>query len=108
MICAMREKRINFARDFTKFPGGRARIHGDHSGEEFREDVLKPALDSHDVVILNLNGVVSFPASFVDEAFGILVEELGLDRVKNQIQFVLDDNPLALRSILLAMEAHAA
>ena len=99
---------INFATDFTDCPGGRARINGDYSGEEFRVDVLKPALERADRVVLNLEGVFSFPASFVDEAFGVLVAELGLDLVKRKLMIRCEDNPIAKKAILEAMEGHAA
>ena len=88
---------------------GRARAdHGEYSGEEFREDVLEPALDRYDLVVVDLNGVFSFPASFVDEAFGVLVHERGLAAVKRKLTLKLDDNPVALRSIEDAMAGHAA
>ena len=99
---------INFATEFTDCPGGRARINGDYSGEEFRVDVLTPALEQADRVVLNLNGVFSFPASFVDEAFGILVAELGLAAVQRKLMIQCDDNPIAKKAILEAMEGHAA
>ncbi len=99
---------INFATEFTDCPGGRARINGEYSGEEFRVDVLKPALEQSDRVVLNLNGVFSFPASFVDEAFGVLVEELGLDEVRRKLTIQFDDNPVAKKAIFEAMEGHAA
>ena len=104
----MKIKTIKFAKEFTDCPGGRARIHGDFSGEQFREDVLEPALARYDRVILDLNGVFSFPASFVDEAFGVLVEKRGLDAVNEHLELKLDDNPIALKSISEAMAGHAA
>ena len=36
--------RINFVEDFKDLPGPRYREQGPGSGEEFREDFLKPAL----------------------------------------------------------------
>lgn len=104
----MKTTTIKFAKDFTDCPGGRARINGDFSGEQFRKDVLEPALARYDRVILDLNGVFSFPASFVDEAFGVLVEERGLDAVWQQLTLKLEDNPVALESIKEAMAGHAA
>jgi len=70
---------INVAEDFTRYPGGRYREDGEHSGEEFREDVLVPALEraraSSGRVIVVLDGVTGYPSSFLEEAFGGLVRE---------------------------------
>jgi len=104
----MTTKVINFASDFTDCPGGRLKIYGEFSGEEFREDVLKPALASYDHVTIDLNGVMGFPASFIDEVFGRLVEEMGLDAVRSRIALRLTDDAVALAEISEIMEAHAA
>ena len=104
----MTEKRINFIDEFTDCPGGRLEIHGEFSGQEFREKLLKPALQQFDRVVLNLNGAVGFPSSFIDEVFGILSHEVGYDRMKQQLVIDLTDDPLALREIEECMLAHRA
>jgi hypothetical protein len=96
---------IKFAAAFTDCPGGRSRIDGDFSGEQFREDLLEPALARYDHVILDLNGVFSFPSSFVNEAFGVLASERGLEVVRKQLTLKLEDNPLGLDLIEAAMAA---
>ena len=69
-------KTINLASDFGRFPGGRYRTDGDLSGEQFREDVLLPALQGDgERVAITLDGVAGLPASFLEEAFGGLVRE---------------------------------
>ena len=100
--------RLNFAKDFTDCPGGRYRIHGDFSGEEFREDFLEPCMNREGVTVVDLNGVLSFPPSFIDESFGVLVQQYGIDAVTNKLKLDLSDNSFALRKILNAMEGHAA
>jgi hypothetical protein len=104
----MRVKEINFVQDFTDCPGGRLAIHGDFSGEEFREKFLKPALNDADRVVVNLNGASGFPSSFVDEAFGILCSQIGYERVRTKLHIELTDDPVALKEILDCMEAHRA
>ena len=42
-------KMIYFTKDFTDTPGGRYKRHGDYSGEQFREDILEPALKANDL-----------------------------------------------------------
>jgi hypothetical protein len=64
---------IRIARDFTRFPGGRYREDGEYSGEQFREDVLIPALRGQDRVTVVLDEADGYPSSFLEEAFGGLV-----------------------------------
>lgn len=66
-------RRINIASDFSKFPAGRYRTDGEHSGEVFRDDFLCPALKSSRKVELRLDGAMGYGSSFLDEAFGGLV-----------------------------------
>ena len=70
---------INVATDFTRYPGGRYRQDGDFSGEEFRDDVLVPALRKARAtstrVVVVLDGATGYPSSFLEEAFGGLVRE---------------------------------
>lgn len=69
----MSESMIQIAKDFSRFPGGRFRTDGPHSGEAFREQFLVPALRESDNVTVVLDGVAGLPASFLEEAFGGLV-----------------------------------
>lgn len=63
--------------DFGEFPGPRYRSLGGNSGEEFREDVLLPALRNAmatgAMVIVDLDGVYGYGSSFLEEAFGGLI-----------------------------------
>lgn len=66
---------IYVARDFSKMPCVRRRIDGKKSGEEFRDDILLPALRLNDRVTVDLDGVLSLGSSFLEEAFGGLVRK---------------------------------
>lgn len=66
----MKEKTINIAKDFSECPSGRYRTDGPASGEAFREDILWPALQNFDVVIVTLDGTEGYGSSFLEEAFG--------------------------------------
>lgn len=62
---------------FTKYPGPRYRVHGDFSGEEFREEWLIPALKASieqgsDVKVI-MDGVAGYGSGFLEESFGGLV-----------------------------------
>lgn len=71
----METKTIRVATDFSRFPGGRFRRDSEFSGEQFRDDVLKPALAHYDRVIVLLDGTSGYPSSFLEEAFGGLVRD---------------------------------
>ncbi|WP_321384034.1 DUF4325 domain-containing protein [Rhizobium sp.] len=69
--------RIEVSQDFTRYPGPRYREHGDFSGEQFREEVLKKALrsaiDANSVLVVVLDDVAGYGSSFLEEAFGGLI-----------------------------------
>lgn len=89
----MTTKTIKIADDFSKFPGGRYVLDGPASGEEFRNDHLIPALKVADRVIVNFDGVAGYAASFLEEAFGGAVIELGLEFVKRRLVIDVSDDP---------------
>lgn len=66
-------KTIYMADDFSTTPAGRYRSDGQFSGEEFREGILIPALNSHDMVIVNLDNTIGYGSSFLEEAFGGII-----------------------------------
>ena len=71
--------RINVAKQFTRLPGLRYERLGKFSGEEFRKKFLKQPLSEGKTVIVELDGVRGYGSSFLEEAFGGAVRELGLD-----------------------------
>jgi|ERR1019366_9160724 hypothetical protein len=70
-------KVIDVARDFTPTPGGRYRKEGEWSGEQFRVDLVEPALKDSGEVIIDLDGPEGFTTSFLEEVFGGLVRKYG-------------------------------
>ena len=67
-------KRISIASQYTRSPAGRFRTDGPFSGERFREELLWPALsESTEEVEVDLQGVLGFGSSFLEEAFGGIV-----------------------------------
>ena len=75
--------RINIAEEFSPMPFGRYRDDGEKSGEAFREDILYPricvAIEKQEILEIDLTGMCGLAASFLEEAFGGLVREKGLD-----------------------------
>ena len=71
--------RVNIARQFSKLPGVRYIRIGPNSGELFRKQFLIEPLRQGKTVIVELDGVRGYGSSFLDEAFGGAVRELGLE-----------------------------
>lgn len=66
-------KMISIAKDFSSSPAARYRHEGPNSGQRFREEFLEPALREGGMVEVDLDGVVGYGSSFLEEAFGGLV-----------------------------------
>lgn len=64
---------IRIAKDYSRYPGGRYRRLGKYSGEEFRDDILVPALRDDEEVRVVLDGTEGYGSSFLEEAFGGLI-----------------------------------
>jgi hypothetical protein len=81
---------MNIATEFSRFPGGRFRADGPHSGEEFRDDFLAPRLRACDHLSVVLDGVAGLPSSFLEEAFGGLVRKHGFtpEHLETALEFV--------------------
>jgi hypothetical protein len=80
-------KHIDIGVDFAKYLGARYRADGKSSGQEFREDLLEPAFEANDLIVIGLDGIGGYSASFMEEAFGGLVRKYGLDAVNSKIRF---------------------
>jgi hypothetical protein len=67
--------------DHAPAPGGRFVKDGPFSGEWFREELLRPALEAalrgRYAVTVELDGTAGYGSSFLEEAFGGLVRENG-------------------------------
>jgi hypothetical protein len=64
--------------DFSETPAGRYSGDGPHSGELFRENVLRPALmrlAQNEVLHVKIDNVEGYGSSFLEEAFGGLVRD---------------------------------
>lgn len=67
---------LSVARQFSTYPGGRFKRISEFSGEEFRERLLEPALKSGEPVVVELDGVVGYGSSFLEEVFGGIVRAM--------------------------------
>lgn len=91
-------KTIDVGKDFTRYPAGRFKKDGPGSGEQFRNDLLRPALASHDVVQVVLDNTMGYGSSFLEEAFGGVVRlgQLGADEALKKLDLITSDASLKL------------
>jgi hypothetical protein len=84
---------INYSPD----PGPRYVCQGEHSGEDYYHKVLNiefyTALESEKILKVLLDGTSGYASSFLDEAFGNLVYDFTLDKVKRNITIISKEEP---------------
>ncbi len=92
---------INIAKDFSITPGLRKRSDSEYSGQEFREDFLEQyfAPSRNEVITIVLDGVIGYPASFLEEAFGGLARKVGADVCSVRLRFESKEDPLVIGRI---------
>jgi hypothetical protein len=89
--------KIKVRTDFSESPGPRRPDEGDNSGEEFRKNVLLPALQravSNKVqLIVDLDNTDGFGTSFLEESFGGLIRHNGYTekQLKNTLVIISDE-----------------
>jgi hypothetical protein len=90
--------------DFSKFPGPRYKKLGKNSGEEFRDKILLIAIKEHQEVQVNLDGVIGYGSSFLEEAFGGLIRAgVSEINIKNLVSNLKSkDNP----ELILEIESY--
>ena len=64
---------ISIANDFSHIPSGRYIEDGDFSAQQFRDNILIPALQEEKEIFLNLDGTIGFSSCFLEEVFGGLI-----------------------------------
>ena len=78
--------------EFSDFPAGKSKAEDPYSGEEYREDILLPAVKEGEVVI-DFTDVFACLPSFLEEAFGGLVRAgVPPADVKQRIKFAPTDS----------------
>lgn len=94
---------LNIAKDYTKTPGGRYSSEGEFSGENFRENLLKPRyLESKRLgerLTVVLDGGFGYAPSFIEEAFGGLARELRNENIKQNIEIVSNEDVSWIKKI---------
>lgn len=89
--------KIVVSKDFSATPGGRWKKLGPNSGEEFYESILsvkfKEAINKNEILDIDLDGVIGYPSSFIDQSFGSLSRDYGAEKVLNHIRLKSNDQP---------------
>lgn len=90
---------ISIAKDFSTIPGARFPEEGDFSGQDFRNNVLCPALkqaiSNDEILTVVLDGTAGLGTSFLEESFGGLIrnDKFSLDTLQKYINFVSEEDP---------------
>jgi hypothetical protein len=107
----MKKISIKFITDFTPYPGTRSRDISHHSAEEFYEDLLEPkyieAIANGVRLTIDLDGAAGYAGSFLDEAFGRLGHEFGLEDVKYRLEIISTEEPYLVEDIFHSVEVWA-
>lgn len=85
-------------KDFSVSPGPRYANQGNNdSGEDFYHSILNAkfyeAIKTNKVLVVDLDGVDGYMSSFLDEAFGNLVYDFGLDNIREYLDIVSKEEP---------------
>lgn len=87
----MEEFAINISKEFSDKLGGRWKKHGPFSGELFYEILLKEKFEAafkvKEKLHVYLDGTKGYGSSFLDQSFGKLAREFGVENVDNTIIF---------------------
>ncbi|WP_295226959.1 STAS-like domain-containing protein [uncultured Brevundimonas sp.] len=90
----MRDVVINVARDYATHPIGREAHLWPFSGERFRVQYLEPPLRIGKSVLVDLRGTRGLAPSFLEEAFGGLVDAgFAFQDLERRLDIVTDDAP---------------
>ena len=90
--------------DYTTLPGPRYKCQGAGSGEQFREQRLRPAFDrargAGETLTVDLDGVLyGYPTTFLEEAFGGLAREVGAAAALETLRPVSNAEPMLTTEI---------
>jgi hypothetical protein len=94
---------LNIAREFSETPGPRSRDEGEFSGDQFLDELLEPrfieARDSHQMLIVDLDGTVGYATSFLESAFGGLARKYGPSDVLRILDLTCKDEPSLVEEV---------
>ena len=93
----MTKEKIYSIIDFTEYPGLRYKSQGDYSGEllyeSYLKDLFQQTIENDTILIVNLDGTAGYAASFIDELFGNIVYDFGMELFNKHLQIVSNEEP---------------
>ncbi len=91
------DKKTLIITEYAEYPGPRYCEQGDKSGEDFYHIALNDAfaevLQDNKKLSVILDGTAGYASSFLDEAFGNLVFDFTLEKVKDNIEIISEEEP---------------
>lgn len=92
---------VSIAKDFSRFPAGRYESDGPYSGEAFRKRVIEPHLKKGEALTIDLDGVLGYGSSFLEEAFGGLIRDgFRVADLRRLLTFLSKTDPSVEREIM--------
>jgi len=95
---------IKFAKVFSRRTGPRKIEEGNNSGELHRASLLpyvKDAIENNKKIIIDLDGVLGYGTSFLEEMFGGLIREdhISFDELNKRLSFISLEEPYLIDDI---------
>ncbi|MBC9798413.1 STAS-like domain-containing protein [Sinomicrobium weinanense] len=88
---------IIYIKDFTEYPGLRHCSISDDSGEEYYHSILNQAFknsyEKKQKLVINIDFTAGYAPSFLDEAFGNLIYDFGIETVQKFLEIVSEQEP---------------
>ncbi|TYA78539.1 STAS-like domain-containing protein [Seonamhaeicola marinus] len=86
-----------YIKEFSEYPGLRHCSISDDSGEEYYHSILnttfKDCYEKGLKLVVNLDFTAGYAPSFLDEAFGNLIYDFGVDTVQKFLEIVSEQEP---------------
>jgi len=107
-MMTMSVHKIDVGQSFARLPFGRHPADGPNNGERFRDEFIQPILGDFDKIIVDFDNARGVGPSFLDEAFGVLVErlKLRLEEFHQKFEFISNKDPGLLRIIDRVVKDH--
>ncbi len=61
--------------EYSEFPAGRYAKHSSSSAEEFKKNILFPAMEKHDLIEINFDGVYTISYTFACEIGRTMIQD---------------------------------
>lgn len=88
---------LSIVESYTIYPGPRYKKQGENSGQKFYEEhlngLMNEAIEKDRLLEVNLDGTAGYASSFLDQAFGSLVQKYTLEIVSKHLSLISEIEP---------------